>query len=75
MKRFVFRGGGLIGRIKALTKLLSANEHKTATVSLTQSELQQIPLQLKLSREQFQHVTAVDDGWIQQRRINFRQEL
>jgi hypothetical protein len=75
MKRFVFRGGGLNGRIKALTKLLSLSQHRTASVSLTQSDLQQIPVLITMSREQFQRMHAVDDEWIQQRRIQFSQEL
>lgn len=75
MKRFLFRGGGLNGRIKALTRLLSASQHRTASVSLTESDLQQIPVRLMMSREQFQRITAVDDSWIQQRRIKFSQEL
>jgi hypothetical protein len=54
MKRYVFRGGGLNGRIKALTKLLSLSQHRTASVSLTQSDLQQIPVLITMSREQFQ---------------------
>jgi hypothetical protein len=75
MKRFVFRGGGLNGRIKALTKLLSLSQHRTASVLLTQSDLQQIPVLITMSREQFQRTAAVDDEWIQQRRIQFSQEL
>jgi hypothetical protein len=75
MKRAVFRGGGLNGRIKALTKLLSSSQHRTASVSLTQSDLQQIAVRLAVSREQFQRITAVDDEWIQKRRIQFNQDL
>lgn len=74
MKRYVYVGGGITGRCRALAKLLSLPTYVTRTVRLKGDELRQIKVETCLTRDEFTTYTGVDTEWIEERHFKFGAE-
>ena len=74
MKRYIYVGGGIIGRCQALVKLLSLPTYVTKTVRLSGDELQQIKVEMCLTCHEFVTITGVDTEWVEERQFTFGAE-
>lgn len=74
MKRYIYVGGGITGRCRALAKLLSLPAYVTRTVRLTGDELRHIKVETSLTRNEFEAITGMDQAWIDKRQFTFGAE-